>query len=130
MKGIMSDKTIAQKLMLKPGRTLALHNAPAGMVEKLAPLPEFAKLIDSAETADVVMFFAHNFQELLDSFNREVNSIKTDAVFWTAYPKKTGKLKLDIDRDTLHIYASTLGWLGVALVSLDDDWSAMRFKKA
>ncbi len=33
-----------------------------------------------------------------------------------------------MNRDTLHAYAKTLGLLGVSLISIDDDWSSMRFK--
>jgi len=44
------------------------------------------------------------------------------------YLKGTAKTKTDINRDSLHAYARTVGLEGVSLVSIDDDWSAMRFK--
>jgi hypothetical protein len=51
-------------------------------------------------------------------------------VVWVAYPKGTSKkYKSDYNRDTGHALMEKHGLDGVSLVSLDDDWSAMRFKK-
>jgi hypothetical protein len=47
-----------------------------------------------------------------------------------AYPKGTSKkYKSDYNRDTGHALMAKHGLDGVSLVSLDDGWSAMRFKK-
>jgi hypothetical protein len=53
------------------------------------------------------------------------------ALFWLAYPKGTSKKYrgADINRDTLHQQMRRRGFEGVTLVALDDDWSAMRFKR-
>jgi hypothetical protein len=37
-------------------------------------------------------------------------------------------VKTDIHRDTINAYAKTLGLEGVAMISIDDDWSALRLK--
>lgn len=42
-------------------------------------------------------------------------------------PEKTVAQKMLIK---IHAYAMTVGLVGVALISVDDDWSAMRFKQA
>jgi hypothetical protein len=50
-------------------------------------------------------------------------------VFWVAYPKGTSKkYKAEIHRDTAHALMGGLGFEGVSMVAIDDDWSAMRFK--
>lgn len=52
------------------------------------------------------------------------------AVLWVAYPKGTSrKFKSDYNRDTGHELMEKHGFDGVSLVSLDEDWSAMRFKR-
>jgi hypothetical protein len=52
-------------------------------------------------------------------------------VVWVAYPKGTSKkYKSDYNRDTGHALMAKHGLDGVSLVSLGDDWSAMRFKKS
>jgi hypothetical protein len=51
-------------------------------------------------------------------------------VVWVAYPKGTSKkYKSDYNRDTGYALMEKHGLDGVSLVSLGDDWSAMRFKK-
>jgi hypothetical protein len=51
------------------------------------------------------------------------------AVVWVAYPKGTSKkYKSDYNRDTGNALMEKHGWTGVSLISLNEDWSAMRFK--
>jgi len=51
------------------------------------------------------------------------------AVVWAAYPKGTSKkYKSDYNRDTGYALMAQYDLMGVSLVALDDDWSAMRFK--
>jgi hypothetical protein len=56
-------------------------------------------------------------------------SLEEGVVLWVAYPKGTSKkYKSDYNRDTGNALMAKHGLDGVSLVSLDDDWSAMRFK--
>ena len=45
-----------------------------------------------------------------------------------AYPKISSGMKSDITRDQGWDAMKGAGWQGVALVSIDDVWSAMRFR--
>jgi hypothetical protein len=124
----MVEKSVAQKLFLKPGRTIAIVNAPSGATEILLPLPEFAKMIDTPEIADVVLLFTRDFSDFNRAFLPLAKSIKREAILWVAYPKKSSKITSDLDRDKLNVYAQSLGWLGVFMIAFDEDWSAMRLK--
>jgi hypothetical protein len=35
-----------------------------------------------------------------------------------------------IHRDSINAYAQTLGLVGVAMISIDDNWSALRLKQS
>jgi hypothetical protein len=122
----MSEKTIAQKLFLKPGRNLLVLNAPEGYIEKLEPLPDFAKIVGSSEPADVIQFFIRSFAELQTSLPETWKLLKEGAVFWVCYPKLSGAIKSDLNRDLIVTYVSLIHLRGVFMISLDDDWSAMR----
>lgn len=124
----MSEKTIAQKLYLKPGRKLLILNAPQGFIENIGELPPFAKIIELPEQADVVLQFVKNLTELQTWFATTAVLALSGASLWVAYPKKTGRLKSDIDRDILNIYVHTQGWEGVSIFAIDNDWSALRVK--
>jgi len=50
---------------------------------------------------------------------------------WWAYPKKSSrKYKVDIDRDNGWQVLGDLGYEPVRMVAIDEDWSAVRFRKA
>jgi hypothetical protein len=47
---------------------------------------------------------------------------------WVTYHKGTSKVKTDINRDTINAYVHSIGLEGVAMISIDEDWSALRLK--
>jgi hypothetical protein len=78
-----------------------------------------------------VMAFVRSLPEGEKLAKRLPKLLEEKAVLWVAYPKGTSKkYKSDYNRDTGHALMEKHGLAGVSLVSLDDDWSAMRFKKS
>jgi hypothetical protein len=58
------------------------------------------------------------------------NKAKGDAVIWFAYPKRTSEAyKSEINRDNGWQPLGELGLEGVRGVSIDQDWSALRFRR-
>jgi hypothetical protein len=78
----------------------------------------------------LVLVFAKSLDELATLAPQGMALVKYDGLFWIAYPKKTSKIKTDIDRDTGWAKMSTLGYAGVALVAMNETWSAMRYRPA
>ena len=126
----MSDKSIAQRLMIKVGRTALFVNAPRGYAATIGALPKDAQVLKAAtRPADVVQVFVKNRAELEAELPKAKTLISEGGSLWLTYPKGASKkYKADIHRDSIHAYAKTIGLAGVALISIDDDWSAMRFK--
>ena len=124
----MSEKTIAEKLLLKPGRSLLVLNAPPGYIESLEPLPDFAKIVSSSEPADVVQLFIRSFAELERELPKAKPFLGAATIFWVSYPKQSGSIRTNINRDVLYVYAESKNWKGIGMFSVNDDWSAMRFK--
>ena len=56
------------------------------------------------------------------------SALQPKGLLWVTYPKGTSKVKADINRDTIAEYAKTVGLQAVAMVSVDDTWSALRLK--
>jgi len=52
-----------------------------------------------------------------------------DLTLWCAYPKKSSKIKTDISRDSGWDELSEAGLEIVSLISIDETWSAARFRK-
>jgi hypothetical protein len=57
--------------------------------------------------------------------------LEGDAILWFAYPKRSSKkYDSDITRDDGWQILGKLGFEGVRMVAIDDDWSALRLRKA
>lgn len=125
----MSDKTIAQKLFIKPGNRVLVVNPPAGYLVQLGALPGGATILsDAATPVDAIQLFVTNRAELEAQLPRLKALLARKGMIWVTYHKGTSKVKTDINRDTINAYAHTIGLEGVAIISIDDDWSALRLK--
>lgn len=63
----MSAKSVATRLVVRPGYSVYPINAPATYEEILGQLPPAARIVDGAQLpADLVHAFAHNRAELAD----------------------------------------------------------------
>ncbi len=126
----MSDKSVAQKLLIKAKNTVRLVNAPIGYAETLGALPAEAKLTTkSAKPVEVLQVFVKDMAELQKWLPQMKDAVAPAGLLWITYPKGTSAVKTDINRDIINAYANTVGWQAVAMISIDDTWSAMRIKR-
>jgi len=120
---------LARKLLIKAGSRVALVNPPAGYAERLQPLPEGAVLVDLQSGPDVVQVFARD-RAALEQAAPALRSVRDGGLLWVCYPKGGKKAGTDLNRDLLWEELGRVGLTGVTLVSVDDTWSAMRFRPA
>ncbi|HHX79930.1 MAG TPA: hypothetical protein GX692_02580 [Acholeplasmataceae bacterium] len=82
------------------------------------------------DTIDFVLVFVKSGEEISQYSELILPKIKDDGIVWFAYPKKSSKkYKVAISRD---IGWETLGdynFEPVRQISIDEDWSALRFRK-
>ena len=118
-----STKPLWQKLFIKGG-TVLLMNAPSGYAKVLGGSP--AKVVTRGPTtADTVLLFANDQAQLEASMPAVVKSLGPSSNLWVAYRKGDQTFH----RDTLAKLVETFGFTAVALVAVDDTWSALRVKK-
>jgi len=53
---------------------------------------------------------------------------KYDGILWVSYPKGSAKVKTDLSRDTMWGLLADAGMRPVSQISIDDTWSAVRFR--
>ncbi len=127
----MSEKSVAQKLIIKPGAQVRVVKPPIDIIHLLGTLPEGASLVDGAETillADLILLFVDNRVDLEALLPGLRTALTKQGTVWVAYHKGTSQIKTDINRDSINAYASTFGFQGVAMISINEDWSALRLK--
>ncbi|CUI09781.1 DUF3052 family protein [Massilia sp. P8910] len=123
----MSEKTIADKMYLKTARSLAVFNGAVhpAMMEQLPK----SLINDDEGPADVVLVFALNQAELEKWFPAALQRLGEKGSLWVAYLKPSAPKATDITRDSIFAWAKEQGVTGVAMVSMDSDWSAVRLKR-
>lgn len=122
---------LADKLQIHPGQSLAVVNAPAGMVERLAAeLPGLQVTAEPMEAPDALLLYATSLAEAKQLASAAIQRVKPDGLLWIAYPKGSAKVPTDVNRDRLWDALRETGWRPVRQVALDEVWSAMRFRPA
>lgn len=125
----MPEKTAAQKLLLKAGKTVRFYAAPPNLEALLGGIPEGVEILgDSSQKAECILAFVKNRQGLEACLDGLKSDLAPGGALWIAYFKGTSKFKTDIHRDSINAYAKTLGMAGIAMISIDQDWSALRLK--
>ena len=125
----MANSSLVKKLQLKAGQRAVIINPPPGYFDELGPLPEGVELGEHpAGSFDFVQVFARDKNELERFLPAALQAVKYDALLWIAYPKGGAKAGTDLNRDILWDAVAQHRFSGVTLVSLNDVWSAMRFR--
>ena len=101
-------------------------NAPA-IIEKELIKIGFKTKFDNAKSTNTLVFINDN-KEYLNFLKTGLKNIEPDSVLWFAYPKGTSKIKTDINRDIIRVTGEEFGITTVTAISIDDTWSALRFR--
>lgn len=126
----MAEKSVLQKLMLKPGRSFLLVNPPPGYPAKMGALPEGARLAAESDVpVDIIQVFVESRAALEAQLPRLKALLHPTGALWVTYYKGGARVQTDIHRDSINAYAATLGLRGVAIIAVDEDWSALRLKR-
>jgi hypothetical protein len=119
----MSGKSVAQKLLVKPGTAVWVSDeARAGLVGDLPPGATWSPDPGGAGVVVVLAPDAATARRELDA-HRDV--FAAAAAFWILYPKGG---RADINRDTLWPIVAEYGFRPITQVAVDETWSALRFR--
>lgn len=123
----MSDKTVAEKLHIKPDKSVTFFNPPENNDELLGGIDQDIA-ISEGDPADILLAYIEDRKQLERNLLALKSSIKDDGALWIAYHKGTSSVDTDINRDSIAEYAKKNGLKGVAMISINDNWSALRLK--
>ena len=123
----MSEKSVTDKMFLRNAKSMLILNGNVhpGMVSQMPP--ELIK--NDQDKVDVVLLFAMNRKELEQYFPMAKERLGDKGSLWIAYLKQTASKATDINRDSINAYAKENDITGVAMISIDGDWSALRCKR-
>jgi len=125
-----SERPLSRRLFLRPDSVLVALDAPPGYRRKLGPLPRGTR-VEARLTpgAGTVHLFAPDADALRRSLSRLGPEVGRSTALWVSYAKTTSPLSRDLSRERVWEVARPFGLRPVAQVSVDADWSALRFKR-
>ena len=126
-------EALLKKLNLKENEKILLVNVPKNLGEIVEAFQARATVKTKYKASDkftfTLLFVTKQIE--VDSFAAAIAPVtKGDAAVWFAYPKGTSKnYKCEFNRDNGWKILGELGFEPVRMVAIDDDWSALRFRR-
>jgi hypothetical protein len=124
--------SVFQKLNLKEQGEIFVFNVPASFEPELSRLESIRVVRNPRIPAGVQFALAFAWQQTeLDRLSKLLAAhSEGDALLWFAYPKGTSKrYTCDFNRDTGWQVIRNAGFDSVRQVAIDEDWSALRFRR-
>lgn len=121
-----------KKLNLKQHRSIVVLNAPESFEPELAALNDVAveRTVGRQAKLDFGIAFVVTEQQLDAASTALATAAHGDAVLWMAYPKSTSRrYKCEFNRDGGWAMLGRAGFEPVRQVAIDEDWSALRFRR-
>lgn len=125
--------TVFEKLNLKDQKQIVVLNAPESFESELGTLGAVTVLRDAQAAKEIEFSLAFvTTQKEIDAIAKNISrKAAGDTVVWFAYPKGTSKkYHCDFNRDHGWEPLGKAGFEPVRMVAIDEDWSALRFRRA
>jgi hypothetical protein len=123
-----------KKLNYKSQSTIFILHAPDSFQKEIEAMSKVATIkTDFAKAKEIpfVLAFVTKLNEVESMAIKLKQLYKEDEVVWLAYPKLSSKkYTCEFNRDTGWQALGDIGFEGVRMVAIDEDWSALRFRKA
>jgi len=123
-----SGTPLLQKIGIKPGNRLILHNQPATFVKDLGDLPEGVERADKpVGKANVIVCFTDRRADLERRFPIFSGKLVPDGMLWISWPKKSSGLATDLTENVVREVGLNCGLVDVKVCAIDDTWSGLKF---
>lgn len=122
-----------KKLNFKNHEKVLVMNSPASFETELADISKFTIIErnpNEMSVIDFVLVFVLTQEQIDKAIELIFTKLQGDAILWFCYPKGTSKkYKCNFNRDTGWATLGKHNLEGVRQVAVDEDWSALRFRK-
>jgi hypothetical protein len=125
--------TVFKKMNFKDSSSVVVINVPESFESKIETMKEwvtFYRDFASVESTNFIIAFCTMQDEVNAVAVEAAAKLVGDGLLWFAYPKGSSKkLQCDFNRDTGWEILGRLGFEPVRMVAIDNDWSALRFRR-
>jgi hypothetical protein len=124
---------VFKKMNYKDQKVIHAINSPESFEQELkemAALAVIKKQIQVSDKASFIIAFCTKQSEIDKLTPAFAKALEGDGLLWFAYPKGSSKkYKCDFNRDTGWAILGKHGFEPVRMVAIDEDWSALRFRR-
>ncbi len=131
---VMSTKQLREKIGWKPRQRVLMIGEPKGVTDPFTGvehvrLPVGAALFKGLKF-DLILAFVADQSALCVVSPVVLGAATRASTIWIGYPKRSSGVKTDLTRDEGWDVMLEAGWTVVAIVSVNETWSAVRFRPA
>ncbi len=125
-------KELLKKLNYREQKRIAVINAEQQFSQSISKKLKGVitdNEIDQRCPYEFIMIFVKSVSDVKHFAPMALHNLTADGILWLCYPKKSSRLNSSgLERDKGWDPLNKLGFYGVRIVSVDDNWSAMRFR--
>lgn len=129
----MAMSALFKKLNFKGQRSILICQAPSSFDAECSAMEEVCEVrrqIHAGESIQFALVFVTSLLQIAAAARDVFPLLAEDAVCWMAYPKGSSKrYTCEFNRDNGWQALGDLGYEPVRQVAVDEDWSALRFRK-
>ena len=123
-----SDRSLAQKLGIKPATRVVALRAPPAYASLLGSLPEGATLHTRlAAGSNFIHRFARQRKDLAADFPRLAQALTDAGTLWISWPKRASGVDTDLTEDVVRELGLREGLVDIKVCAVDDVWSGLKF---
>jgi len=122
-----SGTPLPQKLGLKSRMRVLAMNAPPHFRALLADAPSDLVWLSRLAAFDFAVAFATSASDVRASFTKLEPKLAQDGMIWISWPKKTAKVKTDLDENVVRNVGLDAGLVDVKVCAIDATWSGLKF---
>lgn len=123
---------VLKKLQYKEkGQPVLILNPPNTYKEVMVTFQGRVDSKTQEEQYEFIQIFGASNQKIREAAEEAMGHLKEDGLLWLCYPKKSSKTYKgsDCSRDTVGPIIADYDFEPVRQIAVDEDWSALRFRK-
>ena len=121
-------RELMRKLQLKSGDRVWLINVPPTVAEELAAGAE-VEIVGRSERCNAFLGYFNTPQEVATVLPEILAVLEPSGLFWTGFRKGAAGKEAGLTRDRGWDPLEDAGWTPVRSIALDDEWSALRWRR-
>jgi hypothetical protein len=123
------ENLFLKKLQIKPGYVVKVVDAPEQAAAIFGNIPSDVSINYNDEVDfNVLITFTINKDQLNKQIQSNLKKIDAKTIIWIFYPKKSSKIKSDLDMMKSWEELNTFGLTPCASAAVNETWTALRLK--